>query len=389
MTDTDIVVVLTALDLEYKAVRAHLDDTEVRRHEAGTRFETGTIRGTSCRIALALTGVGNQSSAVIAERVIQEFSPLAVLFVGVAGSLWDKPVRGDVVVAERVYAYHGGTSEDGGLKARPRAWEAPHAVSQLAHLLDRSGDWRERLPAESGSPDVRFGAIAAGEIVQNSSKSREAKWIRDHYNDAIAIEMEAAGVAHAGHLNSATVGIVRGISDMADGTKDATSDVQWQPRAAANAAAFAIALAEELVTERKALDMSRAESRPEAATSTGGTTVHNVASGQVGIQAGTVTGSTVWMNVAPTSDRIDDLAAAVADLRVRLDRARAAGEFDADTYEAAEEELDTAATALRAPNKDGRKKAVLALKRLNGLAAETTDVAAQIALVIAAVNGLS
>jgi hypothetical protein len=32
---------------------------------------------------------------------------------------------------------------------------------------------------------------------------------------------------------------------------------------------------------------------------------------------------------------------------------------------------------------------VLALKRLNGLAAETTDVAAQIALVIAAVNGLS
>jgi nucleoside phosphorylase len=388
MTDTDIVVVLTALDLEYKAVRAHLDDIEVRRHGAGTRFETGTIRGTPCRIALALTGVGNQSSAVIAERVIQEFAPLGVLFVGVAGSLWDKPVRGDVVVAERVYAYHGGTSENSGLKARPRAWEAPHAVSQLAHQLDRSGDWRKRLPAESGSPDVRFGAIAAGEIVQNSSKSREAKWIRDHYNDAIAIEMEAAGVAHAGHLNSAVVGIVRGISDMADGTKDAASDVQWQPRAAANAAAFAIALAEELVTEGKALDMSRAEPRAEA-TSTGGITVHNTASGQVGIQAGTVTGSTVWMNAVPTSDRIDDLAGAVADLRVRLDRARANGEFDADTYEAAEEELDTAETALRAPSKDGRKKAVLALKRLNGLAAETTDVAAQIALVIAAVNGLS
>jgi hypothetical protein len=95
------------------------------------------------------------------------------------------------------------------------------------------------------------------------------------------------------------------------------------------------------------------------------------------------------MNAAPTSNRTDDLAAAVADLRVRLDRARANGEFDADTYEAAEEELDTAETALRASSKDGRKKAVLALKRLNGLAAETTDVAAQIALVIAAVNGLS
>jgi adenosylhomocysteine nucleosidase len=385
---TDIVVVLTALDLEYKAVRAHLDDIEVRRHEAGTRFETGIVRGTSCRIALALTGVGNHSSAVIAERVIQEFAPLAVLFVGVAGSLWDKPVRGDIVVAERVYAYHGGTSEDGGLKARPRAWEAPHAVSQLAHQLDRSGEWRKRLPADAGSPEVRFGAIAAGEIVQNSSKSREAKWIRDHYNDAIAIEMEAAGVAHAGHLNSAKIGIVRGVSDMADGTKAAESDVQWQPRAAANAAAFAICLAGELINEREELVMSRGEPESKAA-SAGGGTVYNSASGQVGIQAGTVTGSTVWMNAAPARDGIDDLAAAVADLRSRLDHDHAGGEVDDDTYEAARAEIETAGTALRESGEQGRKRALLALKRLSGLAADTTNVGAKIALVIAAANGLS
>ncbi|GAB3998184.1 hypothetical protein GCM10029992_23270 [Glycomyces albus] len=190
----DIVMVLTALDLEYKAVLRHLEEVKQYRHGSGTRFETGRIRDTACRVALGLTGVGNQASAVIAERAIREFDPVAVLFVGVAGSLWQKPELGDVVVAERVYAYHGGTSEDGGLKARPRVWEAPHEISQLAHQLDRAGDWRRRLPTGSGIPDLRFGAIAAGEIVQYSSVSAEAKWIRDHYNDAIAIEMEGGRI---------------------------------------------------------------------------------------------------------------------------------------------------------------------------------------------------
>ena len=47
--------------------------------------------------------------------------------------------------------------------------------------------------------------------------------------DALAIEMEAAGVAQAGHLNGAAVGIVRGISDRADGTKasDTYHDAEW------------------------------------------------------------------------------------------------------------------------------------------------------------------
>lgn len=382
---TGTVVVLTALDLEYRAVRAHLDDIETHRHEAGTRYESGTVRGTTCRITLGLTGVGNHASAVIAERAIQQFAPAALLFVGVAGSLWPKPGLGDVVVAERVYAYHGGTSEDDGLKARPRAWEAPHTVSQLAHHIERSNGWRDRLPPGSGSPQVRFGAIAAGEIVQDSSISREAKWIRDHYNDAIAIEMEAAGVAHAGHLNSAAVGIVRGISDMADGTKDCEGDIEWQPRAAANAAAFAVRLAEEISTEQEETAMAANASEPP----TTGVTVHNTASGQVGIQAANVSGSTVWMGAPPPEHGIDDLVAAVADLRARLDRDRASGEVDDDTYEAARDELDSAETALRAPGDRSRRKALLALKRLSGLAADTTSLGAKIALVIAAAGSLS
>lgn len=377
-----LVVMLTALNLEYEAVRERLEDTEVHRHAKGTRFETGKLSGTACRVALALVGKGNHAAAVLAERAIDEFSPVAVVFVGVAGALWPNIALGDVVVATQVYAYHGGTSEDDGLKARPRSWEASHGTDQLARHLARTGDWIDRLPAGPPRPAVHFGAIAAGEIVQDSRTSYEAQWIRQHYNDALAIEMEAAGVAQAGHLNGSPVVVVRGISDRADGSKTTSDGANWQPRAARNAAAFATRLAEELIQEGEATAMQ--DSRTPAA---GG--VHNVATGNVGIQAAHVTGSTVWMGAAAEPPSAHSVAAELATLRDRLARARTSGQLDEPTYAAAQDELDIATKALAANTKDDKNKVKLALKRLGGLISDVADLGAKVAALIAAAGNLS
>ncbi|GAA2232927.1 hypothetical protein GCM10010413_34500 [Promicromonospora sukumoe] len=393
MTDARVVVVLTALDLEYKAVRQHLKDIEQHRHGTGTRFEIGTVDGTDCRIAVGLVGVGNSNSAVLAERAIQQFSPVAALFVGVAGAVWDATPLGQVVVADRVFAYQGGTSEDDGFKARPSEWKTSHHLSQLAHHLERSGTWAARLPldarmSDGGRPSVTFGAIAAGEVVLNSRVSIEARRLHKHYNNATAIEMEAAGIAHAGHLNSAPVAIIRGISDRADGEKSSANDGTWQPRAAAHAAAFAIELAVELANEAKETSMTPNEPRttPPASTST---TVNNTTSGNVGIVAANVTGSSVWMSTTPEREQVTDPTKALAELRVLLDHHRAEGAVDDETYDAAKSGLVNAETALRDPDAKGKKKAVIALRQFGGLVAHLADLAAKTAVVITAVNGLA
>lgn len=376
------VVMLTAFNLEYDAVRRKMVDPRVHLHERGTRFEVGILRGTRCRVVLGLTGKGNHPAAVLAERAIQEFSPLAVLFVGVAGALWDTPL-GDVVVATHVYAYHGGTSEDDGLKARPRAWETAHEVAQVAAHVGRAGDWADK-PSLQDPPSVHFGAIAAGEIVQNSRISREAEWIRQYYNDALAIEMEAAGVAQAGHLSGAPVAVIRGISDRADGTKAADGDATWQPVAAANAAAFAARLAAELTEQREErIAMRETQERNYRGT------VTNNSSGQVGIQAAHVTGSHVWMSMVPHTPPADDLGRELATLRDLLARSRSTGSIDDATYNAATAELDIASKALEDNTPERRNKVVLALKRLRGLIEDVSELATKIGAVIAAAQGLS
>jgi adenosylhomocysteine nucleosidase len=244
------VVILTAMNLEYSAVRAHLSGITPQTHPAGTRFELGHLSSGDCRVALALTGKGNQPAAVLAERAATAFAPAAVIFVGVAGALQERIRLGDVVVATHVYAYHGATSEDDGITARPRTWELSHRVQQIAAHLERTGDWARQLPSGSQPSRVYFGPVAAGEIVHYSAVSNARQWLREHYNDAVAVEMEAAGVAQAGHLNDAMPTImVRGISDYADNGKFADDEAGSQPRAAANAAAFATSLAAVLAVE--------------------------------------------------------------------------------------------------------------------------------------------
>lgn len=375
----DPVVVLTALNLEYAAVRERLSSPEPYRHPRGTLFEVGTLPGGSGRVILALTGKGNQSSAILTERAIQEFSPSALLFVGVAGALWDTPL-GDVVMASHVYAYHGGTSEDDGLKARPRAWESPHGLSQSAQHLARLGTWCRHTPAERPRPQVHFGPIAAGEVVQNSRISYEAEWIRQTYNDALAVEMEGAGIAQAGHLGRTPVAVVRGISDRADGEKATEADRNWQPIAAANAAAFGLELARELMaTEEPPSMRERQESRD-----TGNVT--NTAHGNVGIQAGHVHNSSFHISQPPSGPSTDVVAELHA-LREELSKERSAGRIDEDTHEAASAEIDTAGKGIEEGTPEGKKASVLALKRLRGLLGDLASFASKIAPIISAVRG--
>ena len=375
------VVVLTALNLEYEAVRERLSSPEPYLHPRGTLFEVGTLPGGRGRVALALTGKGNQSSAVLTERAIQEFSPSALLFVGVAGALWDTPL-GDVVVASHVYAYHGGTSEDDGLKARPRAWESPHGISQTAQHLARLGTWCRHVPARRSRPHVHFGPIAAGEIVQNSRISHEAAWIRQTYNDALAVEMEGAGIAQAGHLSGTPVAVVRGISDRADGEKATEADRAWQPVAAANAADFALELAGEVVVPEEPSSM-REKKDPR---DTGNVT--NTAHGNVGVQAGHVHNSSFHVFQPPPGPTAD-VAAELQALREELSKERSAGRIDEETHEAASEELDIASKGIEEATPDGRKSSVLALKRLRGLLSDLASFAAKVAPLITAVRGNS
>ncbi|WP_280231861.1 5'-methylthioadenosine/S-adenosylhomocysteine nucleosidase [Nocardia cyriacigeorgica] len=245
-----MIVILTALDIEQNAVLDHLIDLEVHEHDKGTLFDVGTIAGhPRSRVAVGITGAGTTTAAALTERARAEFSPAVMMFVGIAGGLRDKLAIGDVVVATKIHSYQGGRSEDDAFLVRPRSWELSHRLDQAARRVTRGNRWCSRLYGQEGrpAPSVYFEPIAVGDVVLNSTRSDIARRIHSSYNDAIAVEMEGSGFAHAAALSDQVPAVVvRGISDHADGDKAGAERAGGQAIAARHAAAFAIALAASL-----------------------------------------------------------------------------------------------------------------------------------------------
>ncbi|MFI5568967.1 nucleosidase [Streptomyces sp. NPDC051740] len=244
------VLVLTALPLEYTAVRAHVEEREELVHRDGTRVEKGRLPGTSWHVALAELGMGAERAAALTTQLITWLRPEAVFFVGVAGSLKEDVGIGDVVVGTKVYEIHGGKQTPEGFLVRPNALPGSHALEQAARSAVRD------------MPDVRahFLPIATGDVVLADAESEIAQFIRKNYNDAGAIEMEGSGALQAAHLNGQVNALViRGISDRADAGKHKADASGSQKHAAEQAASVTVAV---LHKHRPREGSSDSEERP-------------------------------------------------------------------------------------------------------------------------------
>lgn len=233
------VVFLTALEVEFRAVRWHLTDLRAAEHYKGTLYEVGRFgSGTNpWTVALVQTGQGNVAAAIEAERAIAKFDPSYVFFVGIAGCIKDLGL-GDVVAGSKVYGYERGKDESE-FKSRPDVGRSSYELVQRAQKVARDNLWQQRVGVHVPLPRAIVAPIAAGEKVVASTASSTHKLLSEHFSDAVAVEMEGLGILRAGYANSEVkLLVVRGISDLINDKAEADKH-GWQEVASAHAAAFA------------------------------------------------------------------------------------------------------------------------------------------------------
>lgn len=236
-------IILTALPVEYQAVRHQLQNIREETHDQGTVYEIGTFSAgdRNWQVLIAEIGAGNTSAALEAERAITHFAPVIALFVGVAGGVKDVAL-GDVVVSTKIYGYEAGKDRANEFAPRPDVGESSYRLVQRARAEARKGDWRQRIAGEAAevAPNALVGPIAAGEKVIGSARSVTATFLRRNYGDTLAVEMEGRGFLAAAHANASVAAIViRGVSDLLSG-KTQADRAGWQDRAARHASAFAL-----------------------------------------------------------------------------------------------------------------------------------------------------
>lgn len=237
------IAILTALELERKAVLAHLTNIQRANHPKGTVYHVGTFETDTAiwEVATTSIGAGNVGAAADAERVIEHFTPEAALFVGVAGGIKDVAL-GDVVASEDVFLYQFGKADDE-FRANPQSYRPTSDLVSNARATVIEDQWQTRIIAGGKlRPKAIVAPIAAGDQVVVSTRSKTYELIRKHYGKAVAVEMEGGGFLRATYANRDVASlVVRGISDLL-ANKEASDAAGWQPISAENAAAFTFEL---------------------------------------------------------------------------------------------------------------------------------------------------
>lgn len=245
------VVIVTALQLERRAVRSHLGSYEVE-NLSGLSADVGpSASRPGQRIAVVETGPGNVVAGLLALRAEESFRPLYMIMLGVAGGVKDVKI-GDVVASSKVYWVEGGKAGEM-FKPRPDFAPVSGELVQLARAVAADDTWISYSRGAAGpwppagrSPHVLVNPIVVGEKVIADRGTDAAKLIAANYSDAVAVDMEDFGVLRGGtSTERAKVIAIRGISDMLAEKADADSKGS-QPLAAANAAAFLFAVLDRL-----------------------------------------------------------------------------------------------------------------------------------------------
>ncbi len=198
-----------AMSVEVEALIQQLEDRQEKKIGMDV-FVSGKLFGREA--VLAVCGPGKVNAALCTQSMILHYQPEWILNLGVAGAGDATVSIGDMVIAEAAVQHDMDTSPIGdpiGLVSKINLVEIP-CDAALREKLVRAARAVEGVR-------VHTGIIATGDQFIHSGDVRSRIHGLFH---AKAVEMEGGAVAHACYVHGVPCGVLRSISDQADGHSD-------------------------------------------------------------------------------------------------------------------------------------------------------------------------
>lgn len=227
-------IVFGAMDGEIAELERLLVNSDTH-HFRRYRMTGGTIEGHP--VIVSKSGVGKTYSAMLAQRLIDEFEPARVIFTGLAGSINPDIAIGDTVVA-RDCMQHDLDASAVGFTRGEFPYEGIREIVCDPQLIALAETF---VPAEGR---LHFGRVLTGDQFMDRSRLQASPWLRSELGGDV-VEMEGASVGAVCRFNAVPFLLARTVSDKADA--DARVDFErFLPKASRNSAALVSFLFEAL-----------------------------------------------------------------------------------------------------------------------------------------------
>lgn len=223
---------------------------------AALGFERGTITAgeTEWDVSVYCTGQTNSAAAAATATVLSIFRPALAIFVGMAGGFAEKDIRHlDLVVASAVHLYQSGAAHEERLRSRPRSRNSDQTLLDLVGVVAQDHTL--------GPEAIHLGDIVSGDQLLKSLASDTYQLIRQHYDQALAVDMEGYGFLEAASRLRVPSLLVRGISDLLEDKRPGT-DASRQPAATDRAMRLAVKILEHYEPRPTTAEADAAQPQP-------------------------------------------------------------------------------------------------------------------------------
>jgi adenosylhomocysteine nucleosidase len=207
-----MIAIIGAMDEEVAAIKKEINQLK-ENVIANIRFFEGTIHQKA--VVLLQSGIGKVNASVSTTILFEHYPIEYVINIGTAGGIKQDCEVLDLVISTQV-AYH-----DVNVTAFNYEWgqvpQLPLYFKSDSSLIDKA------IPLlENDGVSYHLGLIVSGDqFIQNETQTHA---IKAHFNEAVAVEMEAAAIAHVCHLYQKPFIIMRSLSDIAGKASNVSFD---------------------------------------------------------------------------------------------------------------------------------------------------------------------
>ena len=210
--------IVVAMQEELEAVKGILNEVEEKEIRR-TRFIIGKLG--QCNCIVVHCGIGKVNAAMATQSLIDNFDVEYIMNVGVAGSINDDLVVGDVVIGMHAVQHDFDITAFRHSKGYiPNIGENVKCDDSLIIKLQ---DSIKNL--EDRSYNVKLGIVATGDIFCTDVDMKDK--IRSKFN-ADVVDMECGAIAQVAYLNEIPFAVIRSISDSPNGKNETTFEENLQ-----------------------------------------------------------------------------------------------------------------------------------------------------------------
>jgi adenosylhomocysteine nucleosidase len=225
------VAILFAFGQEGELLRSKMELTDSLNF-IGRIFWEGKLQGKE--VVVVESGVGMTNAAMIAQLLIDKYSPEKIIFTGICGGIDPANQIGDVVIPGKWVTHDYGIYDKNGFSPESLRVMLPGESEKRyvmffpvdRNLLKTADISAQKAREEFKSigervPQVRIGGVGASGNSFIDQKEKRT-WLRERL-DAQIVDMESAAVVQVANVNGVPILVIRSCSDLAGGSGSSTA----------------------------------------------------------------------------------------------------------------------------------------------------------------------